>query len=295
MVLPDGDLPDDTEAYKKKVRECLQKAVMSVHLIGSNYAAAPEGETRSKDWIQHDLAMERNNDPSFLRLIWMPRDVAPTDQRQRDFIKYLQDDAGAQRGADLLTGNIEELKTVIHDRLDELQKPKDKKEVIRVSSDTVVSQPGAATAAPAATPKRTPGQPLRVYIMCDAADRKSETLISLRKYLLSQGCEPMLPTIGEKDSDFLQIHIDNLSLCDGFIIFYGQGSPAWYDAKIRDIRKYLSGRIPPIAAKAIYIALPKNDHKAEVEMTLEAPVLCEDTAFSSDIFTPFVKSLRTAS
>ena len=283
VVLPDGDLPYRVEAYKDKVRDCLKRAVLSVHLVGSGYGFVPEGETRSNVWLQHDLAMERGADPNFLRLIWLPRDVAAADQRQRDFISYLQDDAGAQQGADLLNSNIEELKTVIHDRLAKIRKQK----------ESAQHGPAPGAAAAGVTPQRAPDEPLRVYVMCDGADRKAASLVALRKHLLSEGCEPILPSAAENESEALQAHADNLSLCDGCVIYYGQGSPAWFDAKLRDLRKYLRGRQPPVGAKAIYIAQPATDHKDEVE-TLEAAVLHEGEAFAPETLAQFVQALRAA-
>ena len=117
VVLPDGDLPYRAEAYKHKVRELLKQAALSVHLVGAGYGFVPEGETKSNVSVQHDLAVERGADPNFFRLTWIPRGVSASDERQRSFITRLNDEAGAQKGADLLNGNIEELKTVIRDRL----------------------------------------------------------------------------------------------------------------------------------------------------------------------------------
>jgi hypothetical protein len=282
IVLPDGDLPYRLDTYKNKVRDCLKQAALSVHLVGSGYGFVPEGDTKSNVWLQHDLAMERGTDPNFLRLIWLPQGVSAADQRQRDFIAYLQDDAGAQIGADLLNGNIEELKTVIHDRLAKIRKQQERPQ----RSESFVAPDAAA-----AGHGRASDEPLRVYIMCDAADRKSPTLAALRKYLLSEGCEPMMPPSSENESEALQIHAENLNLCDGCLIFYGEGSPAWFEAKLRDLRKYLRGRQPPVAAKAIYITQSSSEHKNEIE-TLEATMLRESEASLPQVIAPFVQKLR---
>jgi hypothetical protein len=108
---------------------------------------------------------------------------------------------------------------------------------------------------------------------------------------LAQGIEPMLPALDDSESEAMQTHRENLGLCDGCVIFYGQGSSAWFDAKLRDMRKHLRGRQPPVVAKAIYIAQPQTDHKSEVE-TLEAMVLREATSFSSDAITQFLHKLQ---
>ena len=87
------------------------------------------------------------------------------------------------------------------------------------------------------------------------------------------------------------MHTENLGLCDACLIYYGDGSPEWFDAKLRDLRKFLRGRQPPVVAKAVYIASPSNDHKDEVE-TLEATVLRGGETFVPDVLEPFVQKLR---
>jgi hypothetical protein len=280
VVIPDRDLPFRADAYKQSVRELLRQAVLSVHLVGAGYGFVPEGETKSNVWLQYELAKEGGTDPNFFRLIWTPKGVSVSDQRQRDFIDRLNDEAGALRGTDLLNGKIEELKTVIHDRLAGIRKAQD--------------SPRPQAASPAYTgaePRRVAGEPPLVYIMCDAADRKSPALANLRKYLLSEGCEPVLSSQSDSESESLQIHAENLGLCDACLIFYGQAPVAWFEAKLRDLRKHLRGRRPPVAAKAIYIAEPPTEHKTDVE-TLEAMVLREGGTFSSEIIVPFMRALR---
>ena len=126
--------------------------------------------------------------------------------------------------------------------------------------------------------------------MCHALDRKTPSLDALRKYLLGEGCEPMLPIEAEDETKSLQIHSENLGLCDACLIFYGNGSPEWFEAKVRDLRKYLRGRQPPVTAKAIYIASPSNEHKNELE-TLEAMVLRAGETFSPAVVAPFVQKV----
>jgi TIR domain len=278
LVLPSGDLPYRAGAYKDKVRECLKQAVLSIHLVDAEYGFVPEGETRSNVWLQHDLALERSADPNFLRLIWIPGEVTAPDKRQQEFLTYLHEDESVQQGADLLNGNIEDLKTVIHEFL---AKTRRRQETPQPPS-TVVVKTGVSAHAP--------DEPVRVYIMCDRADRKAPPLVALRKWLLTQGCEPVLPSEGEDESAAVQIHVENLGLCDACLIYYGEGSPGWFEAKLRDLRKYLRGRQPAVAAKAIYLAPPFNDDKDEVA-TLEAVVLQGSETFSCDAIEPFMQKI----
>ena len=287
LVLPAGDLPYRGNAYKEKVRDCLKQAVLSVHLVGADYGFVPEGETRSNVWLQHELATERGSDPNFVRLVWMPGEVASSDPRQQGFITQLLDGAGAQRGADLLNGSIEEFKSVIHEKLAEIRKRLEAPAVPPPPAPSAATAPVAGTA-----PTRAADEPVRVYLICDQIDRKSPGLVALRKYLLAQGCEPMLPTSADAD-DALQHHIETLALCDACLIYYGNGSPAWFEQKLRDLRKYLRGRQPAVLAKAIYIAPPANDDKDEVE-TLEATVLRGADTFTPEAIEPFIQKIRAA-
>jgi hypothetical protein len=282
LVLPAGDLPYRANAFKDRVRDCLKQAVLSVHLVGADYGFVPEGETKSNVWLQHDLAIERGRDPDFFWLIWSPGEVSSRDTRQRDFITQIHEEAGVQRGADLLTGNIEDLKTVIYEKLAEIRKRS--KTSLRPMT-LVGTERGAPDAAACAS-----DEPVRVYIMCDPADRKSPELKELRKYLLSQGCEPMFPSEGD---GALQIHTENLGLCDACLIYYGEGSPAWFDQKLRDMRKYLRGRRPPVLAKAICIAPSSVSHREEVE-TLEAILLHMEKTFSPEAIEPFMQKIRAS-
>jgi hypothetical protein len=288
-VLPDVDLPYRADAYKDKVREYLKQAVLSVHLIGAGEGFVPVGQTKSNVELQYDMAVERAGAGNLVRLIWLPRDVQGSEQSPlRDFIAGLYKDAGAQKGVDLLDfkiDKIEEFKTIIHDRLAEVRK-----------QPNGASPAAAAAVAPAAASepaKAAADEPLRVYIMTDAADRKSPSLAALREYLLSQGCEPMLPIQGEERSKALRVHTEYLRFCDACIVFYSQGSPEWYEAKLMDMRKYLRGRQPAVLAKAIYITAPSTEHKSDLK-TLDAIVLREGETFSPAVFAPFVQKLHPA-
>jgi hypothetical protein len=289
LVLPSGDLPYRANAYKDKVRECLKEAMLSIHLVGSEYGFVAEGETKSHVWLQHDLAIERGADASFQRLIWMPGEVSSNDQRQQKFITYLEEDAGVQQGADLLNGSLEELKSVIHEKLAELRKRQEQAKAAAAAAVPVA----AASANAAGAPRRAADEPLRVYLMCDRADRKSPGLVALRKCLLGQGYEPILPAESEDEGRAVQLHVENLELCDACLIYYGAGSPEWFEAKLRDLRKFLRGRVPAVVAKGVYIAAPTNDHKDEVE-TLEAIVLRGGEAFAPEELEPFLQKLRAA-
>jgi TIR domain-containing protein len=281
LVLPSADLPNRANDFKEAVRGYLARSVLSVHLIGRQYGIIPEGEMeQSNAWLQNDLAMQRSDDPSFVRLVWMPGDVKPSDARQEGFIKYLLEDPAAQQGADILTTKLEDLKTNLQERLRQIRRQRER------PRQTPIPPEGS----PSALSERRSDGPLRVYMICDQLDRQSASLLGLKKYLFSLGYEPILPSENEDEKEALQEHADNLAICDACVIYYGQGSDKWFGTKLRDFRKTLSRRENPVLAKAVYVAPPNTESKSELE-THEAIVLRGSETFAPEALTPFLNRL----
>jgi hypothetical protein len=277
VVLPHGDLPYRVKDLQDKVRDFLSRSVLSIHLVGNEYGFIPEGETeRSVAWLQNRLAIERSQDSSFLRLIWMPLDLKPVDSRQQKFVNYLRNDSEAQQGADVLETKIEDLKTVLQEKLRQVR---DKSKGAR---------PGPS---PSPLPAGDSLEPLRIYLICDQQDLKSEDLIALKKYFFRQNYECILPSEIDDEGEALQEHAENMEICDACLIYYGQGSARWFGAKLRDFRKLLTRRQRPVLAKAVYLALPETGDKKELE-THEAIVLRGSSGLTPECLAPFLSRLR---
>jgi hypothetical protein len=103
-VVPDRELPATGPELDRLVREQLKDAVLSIHLMGTEYQEAVQR--------QNDLAAERG--AAFGRIIWMPRETPVTDEKQRGYLETLSHDPGS---AAFLQTPVEELKTVIQDKL----------------------------------------------------------------------------------------------------------------------------------------------------------------------------------
>ena len=70
------------------VQQQLAHCRASIHLIGKNYGAVPEGCAESLPEIQNRLAAERAVKGDFSRLVWIPRGLQVEDERQREFIGH---------------------------------------------------------------------------------------------------------------------------------------------------------------------------------------------------------------
>jgi hypothetical protein len=288
VVLPAGDLPYRAKQFREKVEESLKRSVLSVHLIGKEYGVIPEGETeKSNVWLQDDLAKERGADPDFVRLIWMPGNLKSSDPRQQRFIQYLREDSGAQKGADVLETGLEDLKTTLQEKLGEIQEKQERK-----ARQKDIPKPRSGPAP--TTSIRNPEEPLRIYVICDQLDEESCHLGELRKFLYEQGYESFLPVEADNEQDAIQRHAESLEICDACLIYYGEGSKKWFEAKLADFRKVLSRRQRPILVKgAVYLAPPSNDAKRNL-LTREVIVLPGSESFSPPTLDPFIQKLRAA-
>jgi len=281
QVLPPENLPYRLKEFRQSVRDYLKRSVLSVHLVGKQYGLIPEGENeKSNAWLQNELAVERAADPNYVRLIWMPGSLQASDPRQRKFIEYLQNDSGAQRGADVLEVGFEDLKGTVQQQLRQIQQKQERKP----------SRPEPPAPAPA---ENAAPELLRIYIICDPLDLKSAGLVALKKQLFERGYEAIVPSVNDDEREALLEHAENLEICDACIIYYGNGSEKWFGTKLRELRKALNGRPRPIVARAVYISAPPTAAKDELQ-TFEALVLRSGASFSPETLQPFFERLSVA-
>lgn len=259
-VLPDPSLPYTPE-LAEVIRENLERCTLSIHLIGERYGTIPEGASQSIVALQNELATKYTyENPSFPRLIWMPIGLQAQEQRQEEFIKFLQDGPG------LLQTSLEELKTIILDKLNNLQKPQEAL-VIKVN------------------------QVRQVYLICDQRDL--EAIEPLYNYLYEQGVEVILPVFEGDAAQVRQEHQDNLLNCDALIIYYGIGSELWLRAKLRELQKAAGYcREKPMLAQAIYVSGPETKQK-QLFRTHESLLIIKNMeVFSPVKLEPFLNQIN---
>ena len=101
------------------MRAYLEQCDLAIHLIGGRYGLVPEDMNLSVVVVQNALAAEQSMKSNLARLIWMPRDLRPRDDRQAAFVRQITEDADAQRGADVIEDTLENLKEIIEDKCQE--------------------------------------------------------------------------------------------------------------------------------------------------------------------------------
>jgi hypothetical protein len=268
VVFPGRPLPSVVSEVTAAVSEDLANCQLSIILVGKNYSFVPEGGKESLLEIQNELAIERGKKSNFSRLLWIPPGLQVEDERQRKLIEQLRTDPRLLEGADLLETLFEDLRTVIHARLQRTHAP----------------------AQQATAPSTAPGNHARLYVLYDRRDTEASS--SLVDYLFEQGFEVIRPVFEGDEAEIREYHDDNLRTCDGVLIFYGSTNECWLRRKLREVQKSPGyGRTKPAPIVGISLAPPKTADKERFR-THEAMVIPQFDGFSPDALQQFVSSLQ---
>lgn len=255
-VLPEQPLPQDAEELAAVVREYLQQAKLSIHLLGASYGLRPEGEERSIPHLQYDLAAEVSRQT---QLIWMPPELAPKDKSQAEFIAQVKNDS-----PDYWQTKLEDLKTAIQKKL----------------------QP----AAPSGWDQDDDDDPVNVCLFCHEQDLNS--VKPLYSHLtINETFKVKLPL---KEAESFQNQKQLLQSSDAVILYYGTAGQDWFVNVWRLIQRHSStGRTKPILAKAIYTGQPPTPEKDLLDAD-DPLVLKNYGQFTADSIEPFVEKIRIA-
>lgn len=258
-VLPDRLLPMEAAALEHDVRAYLQECDLALHLFGNSYGSIPENAHQSLAELQNRIADEESRAQGFQRLLWIPRDLDAKDERQRVFLKQLQEEGLEDERVDLIRGTVSLFKEVLVRRLN--PEEEEKEEDARAAEEEA--------------------RPRRVYVICDRQDEAA--VEPLEDYLFEKGLEVSLPDFEADQDEFRQNHRDNLVDCDAVLIYFGAGRKAWVDTKLRDVLKAIGyGRKEPIRHQVVFIAPPEDRRKERFRTHSGSVIRQGGAAFAPD-------------
>lgn len=267
-VLPARALPLVASELKTAVRDDLAQCRMSIHLVGKSYSFVPEASAESLLEIQNELAIERGEQGSgFTRLLWIPLGLHIEDDRQRKVVEQLRLDPRIQIGADLLETSLEDLRTVIKDRLEQNQKPP-AEPVATVTADRSLRQ---------------------LYLIYDQRDTNDAS--PWADFLFEHNFEVIRPVFDGDEAEVREYHEENVRSCDGALILYGAASECWLRRKLRELQKSAGyGRTKASPVVGIALIPPKTAEKERFR-THEAIIIPQLEGFSADPLQPFISRL----
>jgi hypothetical protein len=235
-VLPARPLPLAAAELEAAVRADLARCRMSIHMVGRNYSLVPEGAVKSVLELQDDLANEVASAGRLMRLVWLPLGLQVLDDRQKAFVERLRLAPRLHQGADLLETSLEDLKTLVTERLTRQQKP---------------ASPAGTAASDA---KR------RLYLIYDQRD--ADRVFPWQQYFFERGFEVLHPLFEGDEADVREYHEENLRNCDAALLVHGAAAESWLRKKLRELEKIAGlGRTKPKPFVAICMAAPRTVQK----------------------------------
>src|SRR5215469_11822531 len=123
-ILAEVQLPTEEATFLGELSSILGRCKLSIHIIGNNYGVVPDGPSeKSVVVLENELAIQYSKKFGLKRIIWVPAGTKSDSPRQQEFIDLMMRDPQAQFGADLITGDLEELKAAIHAALKKMETP----------------------------------------------------------------------------------------------------------------------------------------------------------------------------
>jgi hypothetical protein len=248
-VVPDqmAQLPDLESGYIEEVSRLLDQCRISIHIVGRYRGKVPDGPSlKSAVQIQNEIAANKSEESGLRRLIWLPENARPEQPEQQTFVDELQQLQSLQRGADLVTADLETFKNALHSALQKLEEPEPK------------TTPMAESAKLA-------------FLICDQRDRQAT--IPLRKALRDAGLAVEIPAFEGDAATVRKANYELSARCDAVILFYGAGDEAWKRTVEIDLLRMKAHRDEkPLPASYLYLAPPSTDDKQEL-IELEEPNL----------------------
>ena len=260
QVLPDQPLPF-TPDFAQRVEESLAQCVMSIHLVSPQSSGSQGADSPSAQALQNLLAARSQEQielassccqeqQDITRILWMPPTARLGDGD--DFLRMLQ------RESDFISTPLEDLKTIIQDRLTE----------------------------PEPEPETATNGLRKVYLDCDQRDLEAADIEPLYDWL-DQRFQVVLP---DYDASSLSRSEALIKQCEAVLIYYGQANGLWLTRRLNALRKSLFDRPRPLLAKAVYVAGPERPNKQGVSAP-DVPIIDGLQAFNPGLLEPILAPL----
>ncbi|MGK7907403.1 MAG: toll/interleukin-1 receptor domain-containing protein [Synechococcus sp.] len=249
LVLPDRPLPYSSE-FSSEIRAMLAKCDLSVHLLASESSPADLTESFEAQLPQIETARMRTQlklaakkvaeRTGFTQVVWMPG--------AHELEVWASEVAQLPGYADVLQTPVEELKTLVH---------------MRIEHPVSVSVSG-----------RKRGERAVVYLDFDRWDCDDAELERVYD-LLSQQFKVLMPDY--EAGEGLESSEQKLQRAQGVLIFYGQGSEFWLKRRLNALRKCFLGERSQLT-QGVFLASPMTPNKLELAVP-GVLAFCEQVPF----------------
>lgn len=248
-VLPNAQLPRTESNYVNEVDALLNQSQLSIHFVGEKYGVVPDGPSdKSTAVLQNEVAVKHSQSHGLSRVIWIPEGCESEQMRQQNFIESLQSDPAAQKGAELIVGSFEDLRSATEAAIGHIERERER-----------LREGGQKEAAD----NEPDGQQKQLYMICTEQDRKAT--VPIRKICRDNGLSVSMPAFKGDAAEIRSVNQHLLETADIIMVYYGAGDEAWkrsVDTEIRKLRGY-SGKAGETQCFT-YIAAPDACDKQDL-------------------------------
>jgi len=226
-----------TPAYLDSVRPEMEKARISIHVLGGRRAVVPEGLDRTTDQLQADLAAQRLEGGGLDQILWLVPS-SELDPRQRSVRESLaaasvqHDHVHLVDGGDLAT--VEAL-------VERLLRPTPSDPATDATAGTVGEGEGS------------------VYLLYDEADW--EAAEELRDRLWDLGVDVLSPLSDGSPEEVREQHEENLREATAVLVFHATAGERWLTVQVRNLRRAPALRDGRPLLVGVWMAPPDDRHK----------------------------------
>ena len=208
-VLPEDKLSDDLVKFSEQVHELMEQSILSIHVIGNNYAPLLKNIDVSKIEIQNDIFNEVvNNKENFKRYVWLPPNIKPKSEKQKKYIESFKRNIELLEKTEIIQTPIEILKNIVIKDIDDKTEQKRESKIEKENLAYIISDQNHEE---------------RVSELINVLKRKNIDSISLDKK--------------SNTIELIKTHKKNLIKSDIVIIIYSSENEQWLNSKITDIIK----------------------------------------------------------
>jgi hypothetical protein len=215
-IIPRTNIVQRMPSCQMEISRNMQQCNLAIHLLGGIYGTVPEGTARSLAEIQNDISEEFSVDNSLTKIIWIPKNVKLTDERQKLLIEDLRSSIKSENTT-LIEGELTELQSLLPSKIEEARKLLNSKKVEMNDSES---------------------KPNKVYLIADVAD--SSNIQEVYTICKLEGCEVLQIDQNVDESEIRLAHSRSLQNCDAVILYFASGSTNWLQSRSRDLLRATS-------------------------------------------------------
>lgn len=230
-VIPYRHLSGDAAEIEKTVTDLLKEASFAIHIVGNEYGDPLSGSEYSI--VDQQLRLSSTGGQSetgedFQRIIWLPPDHKPSDEKQQLFVEKLVRQEETIKIAEIVQTPLELLKSIVRKKI--------------TGKDKRSEETGKII---------LPEKPFVYLIHEEKYKKEIEPVIS---WFREQKTEMIWSGMAASAENLVSLHRHYLANCSGVLIHYSGENVPWISSKMKDLLKAPGfGRTEPIKAMAVMV------------------------------------------